>query len=49
VTAAGRHWAVGAAASLREADRLMAAWLARYRRLLRDGGPQPLPGVPAAS
>jgi PadR family transcriptional regulator PadR len=49
VTAAGRTWGVGASAALREADRHMATWLARYRSLRRGGGPQAVPGVPAAS
>jgi DNA-binding PadR family transcriptional regulator len=49
VTPAGQEWAASASASLREADRHMARWLARYRLLARRGGPQSLPGVPAAS
>jgi len=49
VTPAGKEWAASASASLREADRHMAHWLARYRLLVRGGGPQSLPGVPAAS
>lgn len=49
VTPAGRAWAEGASATLRDADRHMATWLARYRALCRQGGPQAFPGVPAAS
>ena len=49
VTPEGEEWAVEVAASLREADRLMACWLARYRRLVRDGGPTAVPRVSAAS
>jgi PadR family transcriptional regulator PadR len=49
VTPAGEQWLAAASTSLREADRHMARWLARYRRLVRDGGPQTLPGVSAAS
>jgi len=49
VTPAGHEWAATASASLREADGHMARWLARYRVLVRSGGPQSLPGVPAAS
>ena len=51
VTPAGDAWAAAAAATLRAADRHMARWLARYRRLVHDGGPRsaPAPGVPAAS
>ena len=49
VTGAGTVWAVGASASLREVDRHMATWLARYRSLSRRGGPQAFPGVFAAS
>jgi poly-beta-hydroxybutyrate-responsive repressor len=51
VTAAGEDWAAAASASLRDADRHMARWLARYRLLVRSGGPHPVPapGVPAAS
>ena len=49
VTAAGRDWVARAATVLREADRRMACWLARYRRLVLDGGPDALPEVPAAS
>ena len=48
-TPAGRAWAQGASATLRDADRHMATWLARYRALCRQGGPQAFPGVPAAS
>jgi poly-beta-hydroxybutyrate-responsive repressor len=49
VTAAGRHWAASAAASLQEADRHMARWLSRYRALVRRGGPEAVPEVSAAS
>lgn len=49
VTEAGQAWTKVASASLREADHVMAGWLRRYRQLLRGGGPQALPGVPAAS
>ena len=49
VTAAGREWGAAASASLRQADRHMGQWLARYRALVRRGGPQAVPGVPAAS
>ena len=49
VTPAGREWAVAASATLREADGHMATWLARYRSLRRQGGPQAYPGVSAAS
>jgi PadR family transcriptional regulator PadR len=49
VTGAGREWAAGASAMLREADRHMARWLARYRQLVRAGGPRSVTGVPAAS
>jgi PadR family transcriptional regulator, regulatory protein PadR len=49
VTPAGRAWAETATATLREADRHMATWLARYRTLRRQGGPQAYPGVSAAS
>ena len=48
VTAAGREWGAAASVTLREADRHMATWLARYRALRRQGGPEPYPGVPAA-
>lgn len=49
VTPAGTRWAAVATATLREADRHMAAWLDRYRDLCRQGGPVACPGVPAAS
>jgi poly-beta-hydroxybutyrate-responsive repressor len=49
VTPAGRQWAATAAATLREADGHMATWLARYRALRRQGGPQAYTAVPAAS
>jgi poly-beta-hydroxybutyrate-responsive repressor len=49
VTAAGEQWAAAASASLREADRHMARWLGRYRQLVREGGPESVRGVPAAS
>jgi PadR family transcriptional regulator, regulatory protein PadR len=49
VTPAGREWAAAATATLREADRHMASWLARYRAMRRHGGPEAYPGVPAAS
>jgi poly-beta-hydroxybutyrate-responsive repressor len=49
VTPAGREWATAASASLREVDRHMAAWQARYRLLRRRGGPEAVPGVSAAS
>lgn len=49
LTPAGDEWLAVATASLRDADRLLGRWMARYRRLVQTGGPQPLPGVPAAS
>jgi PadR family transcriptional regulator PadR len=49
VTPAGQEWAAAASASLREVDRHMAAWAARYRALRRRGGPQAIAGVSAAS
>lgn len=49
VTPAGRAWAEGATATLREADGHMARWLDRYGVLRRQGGPQAYPGVSAAS
>jgi len=49
VTPAGKAWAGVASGTLREADRHMATWLARYRALRRAGGPQAYPGVSAAS
>jgi PadR family transcriptional regulator PadR len=49
VTPEGDDWAAGAGATLRETDRLMATWLARYRRLVRAGGPTAVPTVSAAS
>ena len=49
VTPAGRAWGAAASVTLRDADRHMATWLARYRSLRRSGGPQAFPGVPAAS
>lgn len=49
VTVAGEEWAAAAAVSLRDADRHMGRWLARYRALVRSGGPQSVPGVSAAS
>jgi PadR family transcriptional regulator PadR len=49
VTPAGKEWAAAASAQLREADRHMARWLARYRLLARRGGPQSVSDVPAAS
>jgi PadR family transcriptional regulator PadR len=49
VTPSGREWVVAASAVLREADRHMAAWQARYRLLRRQGGPRGVAGVPAAS
>lgn len=49
VTPAGRAWAGIASASLREADRHMAGWQARYRLLRRRGGPEAMPGISAAS
>lgn len=49
VTPAGTQWAEAASRSLREADRHMERWLARYRRLVDDGGPHALAEVPAAS
>jgi PadR family transcriptional regulator, regulatory protein PadR len=49
VTPAGAEWAIVASVSLREVDRHMGVWLARYRSLSRRGGPQSLPGVPEAS
>jgi PadR family transcriptional regulator, regulatory protein PadR len=47
VTPAGRDWAAAAAAGLRDTDRHMARWLARYRLLVRRGGPEEVAGVPA--
>ena len=49
VTPAGKEWAAAATASLRETDRHMARWLARYRLLVRRGGPQAVADVSAAS
>jgi DNA-binding PadR family transcriptional regulator len=49
VTAAGAAWAAAATPTLREADQHMARWLARYRQLVRAGGPQAVTDVPAAS
>jgi len=49
VTPAGRAWGAAASAALRDADRHMAAWQARYRLLQRRGGPQVVQRVPAAS
>ena len=49
VTAAGEGWADTATAGLRDTDRSMAQWLARYHALARRGGPRSLPSVPAAS
>jgi PadR family transcriptional regulator PadR len=49
VTPSGTEWMATAAETLREADRRMASWLARYRRLVRAGGPRSVAGVPAAS
>jgi poly-beta-hydroxybutyrate-responsive repressor len=49
VTEAGDAWTAAASAGLRDADRVMAAWLRRYRLLVRTGGPQAVRGVPAAS
>ena len=49
VTSAGREWALAASATLREADRHMAEWLARYRAMVRRGGPRTVSGMPAAS
>lgn len=49
VTPPGAEWMAAAADTLREVDRLMAAWLTRYRRMLRAGGPCAVAGVPAAS
>lgn len=49
VTATGNGWAAAAAATLRDADRHMAAWEARYLRLCRRGGLDAVSGVPAAS
>ena len=49
VTPAGKEWAAAATASLRETDRHMARWLARYRLLVRRGGPQAVADIPAAS
>ena len=49
VTEAGRDWAIVATATLRGADRQMSRWLDRYGAVLRHGGPQSLPDVPAAS
>jgi PadR family transcriptional regulator PadR len=49
VTTAGEEWAEAATTGLREGDRHMARWLTRYRALARGGGPESLPGIPAAS
>ena len=49
VTPAGRDWAAAATATLRDTDRHMARWLARYRLLVRRGGPQEVAGAAAAS
>ena len=49
VTAAGEGWAVAVTAGLRDTDRSMARWLARYRALARRGGPRSVSGIPAAS
>lgn len=49
VTPAGRSWAASASTALRDADRHMATWLARYRTLCRQGGPHAVPGISAAS
>ena len=49
VTPAGKEWAAAATASLRETDRHMARWLARYGLLVRRGGPQAVADVSAAS
>ena len=49
VTAAGEEWVATVTAGLREADRHLAQWLARYRALADQGGPRSLPGVPMAS
>ena len=49
VTAAGRAWGAVASAGLREADRHMAGWQARYRLLRRRGRPEAVPGISAAS
>ena len=49
VTTAGRAWGAAASITLREADRHMATWQARYRQLQRRGRAQAVEGVPAAS
>lgn len=49
VTPAGRDWAAAAASSLQDTDRHMARWLARYRLLVRRGGPEAVVEVSAAS
>ena len=49
VTAAGRQWAAAASAGLRQADLDMHRWIDRYRTFVAAGGPQPVPGVSAAS
>ncbi|MGI8807396.1 MAG: helix-turn-helix transcriptional regulator [Acidimicrobiales bacterium] len=49
VTPAGRQWAEAASVTLRDADRHMATWLARYRALRSLRGPQAFPGVSAAA
>lgn len=49
VTPAGTQWAATAADGLRDIDRHLATWEARYRALRRRGGPQAFPGVSAAS
>ena len=48
VTPAGERWAASTSAALRDVDRVMATWLARYRLLLRRGL-ETVPQVPAAS
>jgi DNA-binding PadR family transcriptional regulator len=49
VTPEGEEWAARVTAGLREADRHMARWLARYNALARRGGPKSRPGIQAAS
>ena len=48
VTPQGARWAASASTGVREADQLMATWLARYRRAVRRGM-HVVTEVPAAS
>lgn len=47
-TPAGRRWGAAASVGLRDADRIMKAWLSRYRQVARQGV-QMIAEVPAAS